>query len=562
MATQKRVLFLQLPQLDNDVRHDGENILLAAAYLQHSARQAGEDRHYDFVSLPESLNLQNNQSLLEAILDIEPAIVACSLYLWNIERTLRLLHALRTRLPGAKVLLGGPEVDYAHPFLFNPMCADAIVVGEGEVVFPELLKHFRIGKKINYSTVALRTPSGYEWGKMSPAPVSLSRQLPPPGYGACSPDSHGMAYLESSRGCPMRCTYCRYPHLRRTMSFLEAPDVVQRVQKLQRMGAKEIRFVDPTFNSHPQFREIIRQLAVLNEKGPLSFFAELDAGRITENDARLLAMAKFKDIEVGVQSRDPLVLKTVQRPTSLERLDQGLRHLINHRIKVTVDIMYGLPLQSERDVRRAIQWALQLPRANVQCLQTLLLPGTDLRTNHSRWHMKALSRPPYAVLSTSTMDSQAFQNVESKLASSPRLRSDVPTPCFVGKRLELFRQKVTVSTKADESCNCRRAYLFRGPNLFGRRQEIALFIKRTIKKEPDSLFQFVLCPVCEEPLDLLDDLVAVIRDQPSHLVDRYSSVAVRKKIASRRLMIQLPAKRKLSKGWIRAAEDILSSAFF
>ena len=382
-----------------------------------------------------------------------------------------------------------------------------------------------------------------------------------------------MAYLELSRGCPMHCTYCRYPQLRHAMSFLTLDDVLQRVSALRKMGAREIRFVDPTFNAHPRFREIIRHLAKLNRNGRLKFFAELDAGRLSSEDAEYLSAAGFEEIEVGVQSRDPAVLKVIRRPTSLTRLDAGIRHLTRQRIKVTVDIMYGLPLQTVADTRRSVKRALRLPGVNVQCLQTLLLPGTELRDRNRQWDIQALSRPPYAVTRTSTMNEADYRTVEAMIARQPRLRSDVPTTRFVGKKLDLFKQRIRVYVApggltvkgATDSAGVhqnRRAYFFKGKDLFGQAAELGLFIRELIRRDPDSLFQFVLCPQQEEPLDLLDSLIAIIRSEPGQLLDRYASVALDQKIASRRLMIKLSATGRISRQWNNAAETILSRVFF
>ena len=368
----------------------------------------------------------------------------------------------------------------------------------------------------------------------------------------------------------MRCTYCRYPHLRRSLSFLDPAEIMNRVKALHRLGTTEIRFVDPTFNAHPRFRDIIRDLALYNRSGNLKFFAELNAVQITDEDARILAQAHFAEIEVGVQSRDAAVLKAIRRPTSLDQLDQGIRSLLRNRIKVTVDIMYGLPLQRVEDVRRSLRWALTLPGANVQCLQTLLLPGTELRDTGRKWRLKSEPRPPYAVTGTGTMTGEDFRAVEAMISRHPRLRSDVPTPRFAGKKLELFRDRIRVelndltSNIPDHSqpLDNRRAYLFSGADLFRHHKAIGRMIQTLIKHEPDALFQFVLCPKQEEPLDLLDYLIGVIRRQPTHLVDRYASVALDNKITSRRLMIQLPRTRKFARAWILEAESLLQSVFF
>lgn len=566
MPERNTVLFMQLPQLDNDVRGDNENLPLAAAYLHYSAEVSGESAHFDFIQLPDEVQNSGNQALLDTLVRLSPTVVAATLYLWNIERTLRVTRLLRERLPGIRIILGGPEVAFSHPFLFKSSPADALVVGEGETVFPALLRSFRTGSPVNYSTVALKKRDGYRWGKHPPPPVDLSRHAPPPGYEACRPDHRGMAYLETSRGCPMRCTYCRYPHLRQSMSFLSPDDILARVKALKRLGAREIRFVDPTFNAHPRFGEIVKRLADLNTRRAIAFFAELNAERLTREQADDLARARFVEVEVGMQSRDADVLRIIRRPTSLERLETGVKLLTRRRIKVTLDIMYGLPLQDIGDVRRSVKWALKLPSTNVQCLQTLLLPGTELRDRHREWKMSALSLPPYTVTGTSSMDDGAFRAVESLIARHPKLRSDLPTPRFVGQTLDLFRTRITADVSQRDvkpvipASRC--AVLLGGPDLYALRHHLCRFIRTAISQEPDALFQFVLCPRHEEPLDLLEDLVKLIQRQPRHLLDRYGSVALSGRIASRRVMVKLPARARLSREWITAAEDLLAAAFF
>jgi len=565
MALRKKILFLQLPQLDNDIHGETENIPLAAAYLQYAAELKGEQAYYEFHQLPESASTKDNPALLDEILHLAPDVIACTLYLWNIERTLRIMKEVRNQHPHTRILFGGPEAAYSHPFLFEQPIADAIAVGEGEVVFPALLRSFRTRQPVNFSSIALRSPQGYRWGKDPTPPVELTHQIPPPGYAAYHPDPKGMAYLETSRGCPMRCTYCRYPHLRHSMSFLSPTDIMARIDALQKMGAREIRFVDPTFNAHPRFREILTQLAAFNGKGTLSFFAELNAGRLTADEANLMTDAHFVEIEVGVQSRDAAVLKAIRRPTSLARLDAGINLLTRRRIRVTVDIMYGLPLQQVTEVKKSVNWALKLRSANIQCLQTLLLPGTELRDRKQEWGIQAQDLPPYAVTKTSTMDHHAFQAIESMIAQHFKLRSDVPTPRFMGRKLNLFPEQIHVTERQQyrlSGSQNRRAFLFEGTNLFAQREKLDNFIQTAIQTLPDNLFQFVLVPQAEEPLDLLDELIAAIRNVPSHFIDRYASVALKNKIASRRLMILLPKGRAISKAWADEAETILAAAFF
>lgn len=568
MIRRRSVLFLQLPQLDNDTSASSENLPMAAAYLEHAARRSGEGHHHKFLRLDPALDRASTPVLADAIARRRPDVIAATLYLWNIEWTLRLLRGVRERVPGIRIVVGGPEVSREHPFLFRSKVPDFAVAGEGENVFPAILRALREGGAAGFTTVAARRPGGYSWGRTAPRPVDLAEAIPPLSVAACGPDRNGMAYLETSRGCPMRCSYCRYAHLRPHVSFLPPQAIASRVAGLRDLGAREIRFVDPTFNAHPRFPEVVRALADLNRGRTLRFFAEVMAGKLTPDQVRWMAAANFAEVEVGMQSRDPAVLREIRRPTRLPRLGHGVRLLARRGIRVTLDIMYALPKQTAADVLGCLRWGLRQPRLNLQCLQTLLLPGTELRARRQAWGLEALRLPPYAVTATPSLSRRDIQRIEARIARHPQLRSDTPSHGFVGTRFpDLFDEQVTLgatslSVPPPPGRDNRRTYVIEGQDLFVRRAQIARLVSRLLRAEPDTLFQFVLKPRAEEPLDLLDVLIAAIRKAPPHLVDRYGGIQGNGRIASRRIRILLPRRRHFSRGWISAAEDVLSGAFF
>ena len=125
----------------------------------------------------------------------------------------------------------------------------------------------------------------------------------------------------------------------------------------------------------------------------------------------------------------------------LEPLENNLRLMADEGIRVTIDLMYGLPGQTLQEVKRSLQWAWQFKGANVQCLQTLLLPGTDLRKERRRWRMKADDRPPYGVRSTSTLSPDDIRAIEEFMhRKSPQ---DCMTETFVDTNLpDLFKERI------------------------------------------------------------------------------------------------------------------------
>ncbi|MER1990627.1 MAG: cobalamin-dependent protein, partial [Solibacillus isronensis] len=73
----------------------------------------------------------------------KPDVVGFSCYIWNINETIAVIRMLKTVLPNVKIILGGPEVSYdVHEWIRKHEEIDFIIMGEGEVSFKEMLRHF------------------------------------------------------------------------------------------------------------------------------------------------------------------------------------------------------------------------------------------------------------------------------------------------------------------------------------------------------------------------------------------------------------------------------------
>ncbi len=550
----KKILFLQLPLLDNDTAGKRENFPFAALWLSHALAQHPEGEFWEVVSAPAKWDELDNAHLLKKILESGVEAVAFTLCLWNVERSLRIARQLRNSRPEIFLLAGGPEISEDHPFLLEEPVFNALVTGEGEAVFPEILKGIRAGKLPAYDNVLISHSGGWKRGSRPPRPIDLaSAQVPVASLAECIL-ARPSVYIETSRGCPLTCTYCRYHHLQKGVRALPAEAAARRVQQLRDAGATEIRFVDPTFNARADFVQLLERLAEINADRKLGFFAELRADTLTPEQTALMAKGNFLDVEIGVQSTDPKVLRAIRRPANIERVERGIRMLTGAGVHVTLDLMYGLPEQTLDDVLRSIEWARGLgPNISIQCMQTLLLPGTDLREQAERYGLQAMLLPPYGVVSTSTMPEHDMRRIEALLHDSEDLPADPVTACFAGYRLNgLFKEKAGLN---------RRALTFRGSDLNARRKEICRAIEQAVTDEPDMLWQFVLCPEREEPFELLEAMIKAIKKQPLHLLDRFASAELFGQIASRRIFVRLAKGRKYDAVWRGQVEELLGRHF-
>ena len=570
----KRLLFLQLPRLDPDVSAPGENVMLAAACLTYALRRSPEARHWRLLDASAAQDNLADTPLLAHLAALRPDCIAATAYLWNVERTLRLLRNLKRQLPALRIVLGGPEAAREHPLLFRADSpCDAIAIGEGETVFPAILQSLRTGEHTDIETVATRQqppvgssqPSEWTWGTRPRTLLALIDVLPPPAARVNRPDAHGMAYLETNRGCPLRCAFCCYNLRRAGSSSLPPGNVFRRIRILQRRGAREIRLVDPTFNAHPLFDTIVATLVRANPDRKIAFFVEIRADTLTEEQARQLAQAGVTEAEVGVQSTDPAVLRILQRGTNPARVLRGIGYLQQQGIRPTIDFMYGLPRQDRQDIDRSLQWLENFPDAHPQFLPLLLLPGTELRDRAGELKLKAQPLPPYRVLSTDKLSTRDLRQIENEAAE--RLGAfDAPTETFAGHRLpDLFPDQSRCAAPFDltdlppASVN-RQTLFLRGHDLFQQRAKLSAILRHAIKSEPDILWQFVLEPLQEEPLDLLDELLTVLRRQPSHWLDRLLAPPGQKILAARRLFVRPVHGTRVSPDWLTACDDLIAAS--
>ena len=569
-----RLLFLQMPRLDPDVTSPGENLMPACACLRAALERSPETKHWEVIETPPCQDADADAACVDRIAALAPDALSATCYLWNIERTLHLLTLLKKRLPALKIVIGGPDIAAKHPLLPTSRDArsamlDAQVVGEGETVFPAVLRYFRTGRAPDFQGVLWRGTDGTFASGSRPRPVKpLQELLPVPDHPINRPDAFGMAYLETNRGCPMRCAFCCYNLRRSSTTSLPPDEVSARIRILRERGAKEIRLVDPTFNAHPRFDEILRVMTAENRDRSIAFFVELRADTLTDDQARRLAQAGVAEAEVGIQSTDPNVLKILHRPLHADRVLRGIEALLRHGIKPTLDFMYALPAQDEQDIRRSLDWLTRFgDTIHPQFLPTLLLPGTELRDRANELGIRAQRLPPYRVQSTGTLSARQLASIESW--ANKRLGGfDSPTQRFVGTRLpDLFPNRIRVDDTRLTTFDTRQGWknrqtvILAGDNLFVRREALTALVRRCVQAEPHILWQFVLEPEEEEPLDLFDFLIAAFAKLPGHWLDRLVSPPGERRLCARRLFVKLPRGKKFDPGWIEAVESLLSSRF-
>jgi hypothetical protein len=147
------------------------------------------------------------------------------------------------------------------------------------------------------------------------------------------------------------------------------------------------------------------------------------------------------------------------------------------------------------------------------------------------------------------------------------IRHDCPAMLFIGDKLpDLFAERITIDlnrlpVEVITGRENRRALIISGNDLYGRRADIVGIIRMAIKKEPFIMWQFVLAPASEEPLDLLDTMIACIDEFPRHFLDNLTVADDGCRVA-RRIFVLLDRNRRYDRNWVSAVADLLAASFY
>ena len=415
MPSARRVVLVQLPIPPVGPEPIRGNVPLAAGYLQLLARLRGLEADFEFEIVPAAeANVLGDRGLVESILARRPWLVGFTCYLWNIDRSLWIAEQLKAARPDLQILVGGPEITADNAWVLGQPAVDFAAIGEGEQTFCELLAALR------RSPAPRDTIDGlYVAAQNRGAPARLPnfrRPLPdlneissPYLAGILDAADEQMLLLETIRGCVFKCKFCYYPKSYDSLYFLSEEKILANLEHARRRGAREVVLLDPTLNQKRDFNAFLRLLAKANPERQFTFFGELRAEGITSETARLLSEANFTEVEIGLQSVDPIAQELMDRKNNMRAFERGVRAMLDAGLEVKVDLIIGLPGDTADSVRRGLDYLCSSRLfSSIQTFNLAILPGTAFRQEADALGLKFQPRPPYYVLGTPTLQLEQF----------------------------------------------------------------------------------------------------------------------------------------------------------
>lgn len=355
---------------------------LALLYIRESII----DLDYKTVILEENIN-QDKFKILSSILESEPDILAISVYIWNRDLVKFIVSSIKRLYPEIKVVLGGPEAGYNHPYWLSLADApDYIIVGGGEAGWRHLcLNKFDLQEKV----IQLKNK-----------PFS---QIPLPYHKADFANlENRYIYYESSRGCPFNCSFCISSRMDQQLEFKSFEQIKEELDFMLVSESNIIKFVDRSFNADRKVsRAVWSYINSLETKTKFHF--EVHPGLLSEEDFTIFQETPQERIqlEIGIQSTNEQTLREIHRTHQFGAFKDNLQKLLTFKnIHTHLDLIIGLPYEDKASFLNSLNDLLLLEPDVIQLGFLKVLPGTEMHEKTEEYELIYDVDPPYQVLQT------------------------------------------------------------------------------------------------------------------------------------------------------------------
>lgn len=330
------------------------------------------------------LDLLPGVDLESALRRFRPEVcgISCS-FTVDVSQTLRVAKVLKATLPKPFVLVGGHHAslspaDFAVPYV------DAVALGEGESSAPALLSALSSGADpASVPGLVVNTSQGQVATGLRPLVADLDR-LP---FAARS-HTRGwsrayhlgmrghLASIETSRGCPYRCTFCSVWRFHQGRVRFKSPERV--VAELEAVDGKNVFVTDDNFLASISRAEAIADLLASRAiKKRFIFQARTDSiARHPETVARLRE-AGFATVFLGLEKIDAEGMKSIHKGNTVETNETALAVLKRVGINVFGTLIVD-PDYDETDFTRLRDYVTRHAIPNAWFTVLTPLPGTAL----------------------------------------------------------------------------------------------------------------------------------------------------------------------------------------
>jgi anaerobic magnesium-protoporphyrin IX monomethyl ester cyclase len=303
------------------------------------------------------------------------------------ERALEL--ARQAKAAGARVVMGGPHPCFMAGQILKTGAVDAIVRGEGEETFPDLLDAWENGSDPTSipGIILLTSEDALDGGERER--IQDVDGLPFPARDLVDLSSYNqtrMGYrtitpIHTSRGCPYRCRFCSSTRFDgANWRARSSESVLAELEYLvHELGYGAVAFMDDNFTFSPnRIHEICD--GILRRAFDLDWwcFSRVDTIVRHPEMVQHMAEAGARSIFIGVESPNSKVLDHFHKGIDPDQAVEAVQILKRNGIETWASYILGAPEENREDLSATIRFARRLDTNTAEFTLLTPYPGTEI----------------------------------------------------------------------------------------------------------------------------------------------------------------------------------------
>jgi anaerobic magnesium-protoporphyrin IX monomethyl ester cyclase len=324
------------------------------------------------------------------VIQFQPDLIGFSMLTTQALRTLELQSQIRAALKNVRTCAGGIHPTALPEWTLRTFGFDFVVIGEGEVTFPEAVDALSSGRDLSKIDGLARLVDGEI--KYAPARalitnldsipipdreiIDFTRYLRPPGNIRGKFLKRATSII-TSRGCPFGCIFCSSHALfGREVRRRSIPNVMHEIEHLIKIYKIDgLWFLDDTL---VESKEWLLELCNGLKATGLVWGCQAHVKRADEEIFKRMKESGCQQLEFGVESGSKRMLKRLRKGSDPDEIRRAFRICSKLGLRTLANFMIGIPDETEDDAMASLALAKEIKPDHVVVTFTTPLPGSDL----------------------------------------------------------------------------------------------------------------------------------------------------------------------------------------
>jgi anaerobic magnesium-protoporphyrin IX monomethyl ester cyclase len=278
------------------------------------------------------------------------------------------------------VIIGGIHITSLPETLSSDM--DVGCIGEGEVTFYELMRHFLLHNKFDKERLGeINGIVFYNNNELIKTrdrePIKDLDELPLPKRSIVGYKYRG--YVYTARGCAYNCIFCICSRYWGKIRYNPVSRIIEELNEYVAHGTKVVRLADENFiGNKSRLKEIADLIISNNLHKKLKFSCWCRANTVTSEIVDILKSINVVSIKMGLESGSQRVLDYLKGGVKIEDNIRAIELFKKAKIQVNADFIIGSPDETLDEMSETYKFIKKMPLNFIDVNLFSAYPGTPI----------------------------------------------------------------------------------------------------------------------------------------------------------------------------------------